>query len=158
MRRSLAGLPDCWTRGNEGPATWCPHDVVGHLIHGEKADWIPRARIILAHGTTRAFDPFDREASLREGRGRPLAALLDEFTALRVSNLETLRGWNLGPAELEKHGMHPSLGEVTLAQLIATWVVHDLDHVVQVARVMAKQYTDAVGPWIEYLSVLRERT
>jgi hypothetical protein len=157
MRASLDGLPASWLTGNEGASTWSPYDVIGHLIHGEKTDWIPRARIILESGPARPFDPFDREAMLRLDRTRPLGELLGEFTALRAANLDTLRGWKLTAADLAKPGAHPSLGAVTLAQLLATWVVHDLDHVVQVARVMAKQYTAEVGPWTAYLSVLRDR-
>jgi hypothetical protein len=157
MRASLGGLPAPWLSGNQCANRWSPYDVIGHLIHGEKTDG-SRARIILESGPARPFDPFDREAMLRLDRTRPLAQLLDEFAALRAANLETLRGWRLTAADLAKPGTHPSLGPVTLAQLLATWVVHDLDHVAQVARVMAKQYTAAVGPWTEYLSVLTDRT
>ena len=157
LRAMLAGVPAGWARGDEGPGTWSPYAVIGHLIHGEKTDWIPRARIILEQGPARPFDPFDREAMLREPQDRSLEALLDEFERRRGESLATLRGWKLTPAHLARRGTHPALGSVTLAQLLAAWVVHDLDHVTQVARVMAKQYTEAVGPWRAYLSVLDDR-
>jgi len=159
LRRSLSGVGRGWVTGTEGPGTWSPYDVVGHLIHGEKTDWIPRARIILEHGTARTFEPFDREfmLKLKQNHGPKVDVLLDEFAALRATNLDTLRGWKLSPADLAKQGTHPSLGVVTLGQLLATWVVHDLDHITQIARVMAKQYDAEVGPWTEYLSVLRDR-
>lgn len=159
LRALLSGLSREWVAATEGPGTWSPYDVIGHLIHGENTDWIPRARIILEHGTARTFEPFDREymMRLREGHGPRLDVLLDEFARLRAANLETLRGWKLGAADFERRGVHPEFGEVTLAQLIATWMVHDLDHVAQVARVLAKQYTAAVGPWTAYLSVLGDR-
>jgi hypothetical protein len=150
----LEGLPKGWVEGSEGPGTWSPYDVIGHLIHGERTDWIPRVRMILEKGDTVPFEPFDRFAMFRESKGRTLPQLLAQFAALRKSNLETLRGWNLTGEDLARRGRHPSLGDVTLGQLLATWVAHDLDHVVQIARVMAKQYTNEVGPWTEYLSVL----
>lgn len=150
----LEGLPRGWVEGNEGPDTWSPYDVIGHLIHGERTDWIPRARLILEKGHTVPFEPFDRFAMFRASKGRTLSQLLAQFAALRKSNLETLRGWNLTAKDLARRGRHPSLGDVTLGQLLATWVAHDMDHVVQIARVMAKQYTNEVGPWTEYLSVL----
>jgi uncharacterized damage-inducible protein DinB len=153
LRALLADLPDAWTMQNEGPDTFSPFDVVGHLINGERTDWIPRARIILAQDG-RAFEPFDRFAHLRENQGRALGDLLDEFDRLRRESLATLDGWKLTERELSLKGRHPELGEVTLSQLLATWVVHDLGHLAQVARVMAKQYGDAVGPWAEYLPVL----
>src|SRR5688572_16623043 len=151
----LAGLPDGWTRGDEGPDTWSPHDVVAHLIEGERTDWIPRARIILAGGEHPAFAPFDRFAHLRWGRERPTAELLDTFARLRAESLATLHGWALTPEQLALTGIHPAFGRVTLEQLLATWVAHDLGHLVQVARTMARQYTDAAGPWVEYLAVLQ---
>ena len=155
----LAGLPDRWVASTEGEGTWSAYDVVGHLIHGERTDWIPRARRILAK-ETRPFEKFDREAMFRESRGKPLSELLDTFAALRRENLATLAGFGLTPDDLERPGLHPELGNVTLGQLLATWVVHDLDHVGQIARTMAKMYKGAVGPWIAYLSILtdRERT
>ena len=158
LRQSLAGLPAEWTSDNEGPGTWSPYQVVGHLIHGEKTDWIPRVRIILEHGADRPFEPFDREAMLREPRDRGLDDLLAEFAELRASNLDTLRGLALEPGDLLRPGSHPRLGPVTLGQLLAAWVVHDLDHVAQIARVMAKQYAGEVGPWTSFLSILGDRT
>ena len=154
LRALLGGLPSGWTDATEGPETWSPFDVVGHLIHGERTDWIPRARIILAQGAARTFAPFDRFAQGEESRGKKLAELLETFEQLRVGNLATLRGWKLTPAQLELTGEHPAFGTVTLRQLLATWVAHDLGHIAQVTRVMAKQYRDEVGPWREYLPVL----
>jgi hypothetical protein len=155
LRTWLGGLPEPWVRADEGPATWNAFDVVGHLIDGEETDWIPRARIILAQGPDRRFVPFDRFRHQRLNAGRPLAVLLDRFAALRAANLATLRGWQLTPVQLPLTGEHPELGTVTLEQLLATWVAHDLDHVTQIARVMAKRYTAATGPWPAYLRVLR---
>lgn len=154
LRAMLAGLPPAWTDATEGPDTWSPYDVVGHLIHGERTDWIARARIVLAQGEDRRFTPYDRFAQFRESQGKSLADLLDEFAALRAENLATLAGWRLTEAQLDLVGAHPAFGAVTLRQLLATWVAHDLGHVAQVARVMAKQYRDAVGPWRAYLPVL----
>jgi hypothetical protein len=153
----LRDLPDPWLRGNEGPDTWSPYDVIGHLAHGERADWIPRARLILEQGEARPFDPFDRFAQFRESAGKSIGVLLDEFAALRRQSLATLAGWKLGEAELAKTGTHPQFGRVTLEQLLATWVAHDLDHVAQIARVLAKQYDREVGPWKAYLRVLTDR-
>jgi hypothetical protein len=155
LRALLEGLPDEWTTGNEGGATWSPFDVLGHLIHGEQTDWIPRAKIILEAGEDRPFPPFDRFAQFQASEGKTLGALLDEFEARRARSLEILAALSLGPGDLERTGTHPELGRVTLGQLLATWVVHDLDHIVQVSRTMAKQYGDEVGPWRAYLSVLR---
>jgi hypothetical protein len=154
LRALLAGLPPAWTAATEGPGTWSPYDVVGHLIHGERADWIPRARLILAQGTDRRFAPFDREAMFRESAGKSLETLLDEFAALRAESLATLQGWAPTDAQLALEGEHPAFGAVTLRQLLATWVAHDLSHVAQIGRVMAKQYRDAVGPWRAYLPVM----
>jgi hypothetical protein len=137
-----------------GEGTWSPCDIVGHLCHGERTDWIPRAGIILAQGEDRRFAPFDREAQFRESGGRPLEALLDDIARLRAESVATLAGWRLGPAELALTGEHPAFGTVTLAQLLATWVAHDLGHVAQVTRVMARRYRDAVGPWRAYLPVM----
>jgi hypothetical protein len=155
MDSLLRGLSDAWVRVNEGVETWSAFDVVGHLIHGEKTDWLPRARMILEHGETRPFEPFDRFAQFKASAGRALDSLLDEFSRLRAAGVQTLRGWKLTPAQLELRGRHPELGPVTLAQLLATWVAHDLDHISQVVRVMAKQYAEAVGPWEAYLRVVR---
>lgn len=150
----LSGLSTAWTDATEGPDTWSPYVVVGHLVHGERTDWIPRARIILAQGEHRRFEPFDRFAQLRESGERPLGELLAEFARLRAASLSTLASWRLTDAQLELQGEHPEFGAVTLRQLLATWVAHDLGHIVQVARVMARQHRDAVGPWRAYLSVL----
>ena len=151
----LDGLPERWSRAREGPDTFSPFDVVGHLIHGERTDWIVRARIILEHGESRAFDRYDRFAQNQESAGKTLPRLLEEFGAARTENLATLRGWRLGPAELARRGTHPALGTVTLGELLATWTVHDLTHLHQIARVMAHQYRDDVGPWSKYLGVLK---
>ena len=155
LRTLLAGLSDEWVSNNEGPDTWSPIDVLGHLIHGEEADWIPRAQIILQYGESFAFEPFDRFAFQERSEGRPLSELLDTFGALRLRNLATLDEMGLNADKLELCGTHPEFGRVTLSQLIATWATHDLAHIVQIARVMAKQYDSAVGPWKEYLSVLK---
>lgn len=154
LHAMLGGLPSAWTDATEGPETWSPYVIVGHLIHGERTDWIPRAEIILAQGAERRFTPYDRFAQLRESQGKSLTDLLDEFARLRTENLARLAGWRLTDAELHLEGEHPELGPVTLRQLLATWVAHDLGHVAQTARVMAKQYRDAVGPWRAYLSIL----
>ena len=152
----LRGVPDTWARATEGEDTWSPYDVVGHLAHGERADWIPRARHILS-GDPRPFEPFDRAAQFSESEGKSLADLLAEFTELRGSSVAELLAMNLSEADLLRTGRHPDFGEVTLGQLLAAWVVHDLDHVAQIARTMAKVYADAVGPWQAYLSILRDR-
>lgn len=155
----LRGLPDVWAhtnegRSNDGADTWSAFDIVGHLIAGERNDWMPRARIILERGETRPFDPFDRFAQERESRGKSLDQLLDEFARLRRENLAALQAMNLQPEDLARRGMHPSLGPVTLGELLATWTVHDLTHLHQLSRVMAHQYRDTVGPWSAYLGVL----
>jgi hypothetical protein len=154
FRALLAGLPDEWVTSNEGPDTFSPFDNVGHLVHGERADWIPRARIILAQGADRRFERYDRFAQVHESRGKTLHQLLDELARLRAENLEILRGWRLTDEQLSLQGEHPDLGSVTLRQLLATWVAHDLGHIAQTTRVMAKRYRDAVGPWRAYLPVL----
>jgi hypothetical protein len=150
----LRGLPACWIEAHEGGETWSPFDVIGHLIHGERTDWIPRARLILERGETKDFEPFDRFAQLEVTRGRSLDSLLDEFTVARADSLRALDGFALTTADLGRLGRHPQLGPVTLGQLLATWTAHDLDHVVQISRVMARQYTDAVGPWQAYLRII----
>lgn len=154
FRAMLAGLAPAWTDATEGPDTWSPYVILGHLIHGERTDWIPRARIILAQGTDRRFTPYDRFAQFRETEGQSVAELLDTFARLRIANLTTLGDWHLTDAELALRGEHPEFGPVTLRQLLATWVAHDLGHVAQTARVMARQYREAVGPWRAYLPVL----
>ena len=153
----LDELGDGWSRSTEGPETFSPFDVVGHLIDGEETDWIPRARIILAQGPNPAFEPYDRFRHRDRNLERSLASLLQEFAQLRTANLELLRSWHLTEAELDLPGMHPGLGRVTLRQLLAAWVVHDLGHIAQVARVMAKQYREAIGPWAPYLPVVTDR-
>ena len=150
----LRGLPDDWLQANEGPETWSPWVVVGHLIHGEKTDWMPRLARILEHRDRVAFDPYDRFAQFRESAGKSLGELLDEFAALRAENLRRLESLGLSEEQLDLPGRHPSLGAVTLRMLLATWVAHDYDHVIQIARVMANQYADEVGPWREYLRVI----
>jgi DinB family protein len=151
----LRGLPDTLVRGNEGIGTWSAFDIVGHLIYGERTDWMPRARIILQNGESRAFDPFDRFAQFKESEGKSLEELLDDFARLRGENLAALRALNLQPADFTRRGKHPALGSVTLSELLTTWAVHDLTHVHQLSRVMAHQYRDAVGPWSAYLGVLQ---
>jgi len=150
----LRQVSDPWIMNNEGPETWSPYDIVGHLIHGEETDWIPRAKIILNEGEARSFEPFDRFAMFEKSKGKSLPDLLDDFQAARTQSLNELDVMNLTPSLLEKRGKHPGLGMVTLKQLLAAWVVHDLGHVSQVVRVMAKQYTEEVGPWTAYLSIL----
>jgi len=154
LRTLLDGLATDWTTANEGPDTWSPFDIMGHLIHGERTDWIPRARIILAQGADRRFEPFDRFAQFRESSGKSLSSLLDDFTGLRADNLAILNDWALDDRQLALEGEHPELGPVTLRQLLGAWVVHDLGHVAQVARVMARQYREATGPWRAYLPIL----
>jgi hypothetical protein len=150
----LTGLPPAWTEADEGPETWSPYVIVGHLIHGEHTDWIARARIILEQGPERRFTPYDRFAQFHESQGKSLSQLLNEFEQLRAENLETVAGWHLTDAQLALEGEHPEFGAVTLRQLLATWVAHDLGHIAQTARVMAKQYREAVGPWRAYLPVM----
>jgi hypothetical protein len=156
LQALLGGLAEPWVRGDEGPETFSPFDVVGHLIDGEETDWMPRARIILARGPDPRFEPYDRFRHLQRNVGRSLASLLAELARLRAANVELLRSWQLTPADLDLPGTHPSLGRVTLRQLLASWVVHDLEHVAQVARVMAKQYRAEVGPWLPFLPVLTD--
>jgi hypothetical protein len=150
----LRGTSASWHAVDEGPDTWSALDVVGHLVHGEETDWIPRARIILEHGDARPFEPFDRFAQLTRFAGWPLPKLLDRFAELRRANLEIVRGWNLTAAQLALPGRHPALGPVTLQQLLATWAVHDLNHIAQISRVLAKRSTQEVGAWRAYLSIL----
>jgi hypothetical protein len=150
----LRHLPQEWVMSNEGAETWSPFDVVGHLIHGEETDWIPRAKLILEYGESRPFDPFDRFSMFETSRGKSLGDLLDRFEQLRRESLRELEGMNLSPEMLGKRGLHPELGVVTLGQLLSTWVVHDLGHVGQITRVLAKQYGEAVGAWQAYLRVL----
>jgi len=151
----LRDLPEAWSLRNEGENTWNAFDVIGHLIHGERTDWMPRARMVLQFGESKTFVPFDRWAQARESEGKSLPQLLDEFARLRAENLEELRAMNLRSEDFERRGQHPALGVVTLAQLLATWAAHDLTHLHQLSRIMAHQYREAVGPWSAYLGVLQ---
>lgn len=154
LQEFLTGLPSPWLHGNEGPDTWSPSDVVAHLIGAEETDWIVRVRIILGRGANRRFEPFDRVSAINRLKDRPLPELLQTFAELRARNLAELARWQLTPEHLKLTGEHPEFGKVTLDQLLATWVVHDLGHLAQIARVMARQYQADVGPWQAYLSVL----
>ena len=155
LRSLLEGLSDPWLLNNEGPETFSPFDVVGHLIHGEETDWIPRTKIILEHGESRPFTPFDRFAFYETSKGKSLSELLATFQKLREQNVQALKGLKLTPEQLGLKGTHPELGQVTLRQLLATWATHDLGHLGQIARVMAKQYGSEVGPWKEFISILK---
>lgn len=153
LRALLGGVSEPWIRNNYGPETFNPFDVVGHLIHGEREDWIPRARIILEHGESRAFDVFDRYAMYEASKGKTLAELLDTFASLRAANVEALESLDITPEKLALRGTHPELGSVTLENHLATWVVHDLNHIHQIAKCMAFQYRDLMGPWVKYVGV-----
>jgi len=153
----VGALPEGWEHVREGEGTWSPFDVVGHLIHGEKTDWMQRARHALERGESVPFAPFDRDAQLRESAGRTLGELLAELSTLRAANVKALQRLELTEADLERRGVHPELGSVTLRQLLATWVAHDFDHVMQIARVLGRQYTGEVGPWSVYLRVISGR-
>jgi hypothetical protein len=155
LRGLLADLPASWTNAMEGPDTWSPFDVVGHLIHGERTDWIPRVEHILRHGDAVPFPPFDRDAMFAASQGRSLGELLDTFERLRAESLARLDALGLTDADVSRRGRHPDFGVVTLAQHLSTWVAHDLGHISQIVRVMARQYSDAVGPWKAYLSILK---
>jgi len=151
----LRDLPEEWTMRNEGENTFNAYDVIGHLVHGERADWMQRARMVLDFGESREFDPFDRFAQFRESEGKSLPELLDEFARLRTENLEYLRALQLTERDLERRGMHPALGSVTLSQLLATWAAHDMAHLHQISRILAHQYRENVGPWSRFLGVLQ---
>jgi len=151
----LRDLPKTWTFRNEGGNTWSALDVVGHLIHGERTDWMPRAKMVLQFGETKAFEPFDRVGHVRESQSKSLVQLLDEFARLRSENLDELRALNLRQEDLKRRGRHPALGVVTLSELLAAWATHDLTHLHQISRIMAHQYREAVGPWSAYLGVLQ---
>ncbi len=154
--KSLIGnLSEDWTRSDGNTESWSPFDIVGHYIHGEETDWIPRARIILEQSENRTFVPFDRVAQFEKSKGKTLSELLAEFAVLRRKNIETLRSWNLTEEQLKLKGIHPELGEVNLEQLLATWVVHDLNHIKQIAEVLARKYSENVGAWKEYLAILK---
>lgn len=150
----LDGLPDDWVMNNEGPETFSPYDVLGHLIHGEKTDWVARTKIILEHGLSKPFTPWDRFAQYEESKGKTLLQLLDEFEIVRKENMQWFKNLQLTEADLDKTGMHPKLGQVTLRNLLSTWVVHDLTHIAQITRVMAKQYKDEMGTWPEFFRIL----
>ena len=154
----LNGLSQDWLNANEGENSWTPYDVVGHLIHGEKTDWVVRAKVILSQVEDKTFKPFDRFAQFQNSKGKTLEQLLDEFAQLRLQNVDWLRSQILTPVQLELTGMHPTFGTVTLTQLLATWVVHDLDHLYQIVRVMALRYTADVGPWIKFLKIINQNT
>ena len=155
LKTLLGDLPETWALRNEGENTWSAFEVVGHLIHGERTDWMPRTRMILQSGEAQAFEPFDRWGHVRESEGKSLGQLLEEFGGLRSRNLTELRALNLRQEDLDRRGRHPALGVVTLSELLATWAAHDLTHLHQISRVMAHQYREAVGPWSAYLGVLR---
>ena len=155
LKAMLGNLSDGWISSSNSTDNWQAFDVVGHLIHGEETDWIPRARIILEQGESRTFVPFDRFAQFENSIGKSLADLLAEFEEARARSLAELRSWNVSGEQFELKGMHPELGEVSLSQLLATWVVHDLNHIRQIATAMAKRYEAKVGPWKEYLSILK---
>jgi hypothetical protein len=152
----LDGISEEWTTNNEGPDTWSAYDVIGHLIHGELTDWLPRAELILSDSDDKRFPPFDRFAQFEKSKGKSLAQLLTEFKEIRELNIQKLKKLNISPDDLHKTGIHLAFGDVTLSQLLSCWVVHDLNHIAQISRVMAKQYKAEVGPWIEYLRILRQ--
>lgn len=154
LKNLLEGIDDNWVMNNEGPETFSPYDVIGHLIHGEKTDWVPRAKIIMEHGLPKPFEPYDRFAQYEESKGKSLEQLLQEFEQVRKENVQWLQSIHLTAEDLEKKGMHPSLGEVSLKNLLSTWVVHDLTHIAQVTRVMAKQYKEEMGPWPSFFRIL----
>ncbi len=154
LRALLADASDAWIRSRERDDSWSPFDVVGHLVHGERTDWVTRARMILEQGGKEPFPPFDRFAQFEDSKGKTIANLLDEFAELRATNLVSFTSWDLTAEDLARPGRHPALGPVTLRQLLSTWVVHDLGHIAQISRGMAARYRDEVGPWREYLTVL----
>ncbi|MGE0561098.1 MAG: DinB family protein [Flavobacteriales bacterium] len=152
----LKDLPENWVMNNEGENTWSPFDVMGHLVHGEKTDWMARINIILSNQENKTFEPFDRFAQHEDSKGKTINHLLDEFKVLRTQNLATLKSLNIQPTDYQKEGIHPALGTVTLEQLLSVWVAHDLGHIAQISRVMAKQYKNNVGPWKAYLRVVND--
>lgn len=154
LQSMLQHLSPEWTSANEGAGTWSVYDIIGHLIHGEKTDWMQRTLIILSDKPDKNFEPFDRFAQMQQSNTAPLPQLLEEFSQLRKMNIEKLKEQNIGAGDLEKKGIHPAFAEVTLSQLLATWTVHDLNHIAQISRVIAKQYKEAVGPWTAYLKIL----
>jgi DinB superfamily len=154
LKALLSGIGDEWINGNEGPETFSPYDVVGHLIHGEKTDWRDRASMILEYGVSKTFVPYDRFAQYEESKGKTLQQLLNEFETWRSKNMEWFKSLHLSETDLDKKGVHPSLGQVTLRQLLSTWVIHDLTHIAQITRVMAKQYKEEMGPWTEFFRIM----
>ena len=154
LHRMLSGISAEWTSVNEGPGSWSAFDVVGHLVHGERTDWIPRLEVILSEGGNKSFQPFNRFAQFEESKGKSLQQLLEEFEELREKNIKTLKSKELNDQDLDKKGIHPDFGEVTAAQLLSTWTVHDLNHISQISRIMASQYKEDVGPWVKYLGIL----
>lgn len=155
LKTLLLNLSDEWIHQNEGPQTFSPFDVLGHLIHGERTDWAVRAKIILKDGLKTPFTPYDRFAQYTESKGKTMNQLLDEFEQVRKENLQWLKSINLSVTDLEREGMHPALGKVTLQNLLAAWVAHDLTHIAQITRVLAKQYKDEMGPWTQYFRILQ---
>ena len=154
IRNILSGISDDWIINNEGPETFSPYDVVGHLIHGEKTDWPARIQMILEHGVSKTFVPYERFAMYEESEGKSIQSLMDEFEGVRKKNLEWLKSLNLKEADFDKLGVHPKFGQVSLRQLLSTWVIHDLTHLSQITRVMAKQYKSEMGPWLEYFRIM----
>lgn len=155
IRMIVNALPESWVKNNEGENTWSPYDIIGHLIHGEKTDWIPRAKIILNEESNKTFEPFDRFAQFENSKGKSIVMLLEEFESLRSANINELQKMPINETTLQRKGIHPELGPVTLENLLSTWVVHDLGHISQLARVSAKNHNAAVGPWRQYLSILK---
>jgi len=154
LKQLLGSLSQKWTHKNEGRDTWSPYDVLGHLVHGEQTDWIPRLEIILGDTENKTFEPYDRFAQFNNSKGKSMGDLLDKFDLLRKENIRTLKTKYLMTTDLAKEGIHPELGPVTLRQMLSAWVVHDLGHIAQVSRVMAKQYKDEIGPWTQYLTIV----
>ncbi len=150
----LSGLSDDWIMNNEGPETFSPYDVVGHLLHGEKTDWTIRTKMILEFGNTKTFVPWDRFAQYEESKGKSLQQLLNEFARIRIENMNWFKALQLTEADMDKTGLHPKLGEVTLRNLLSTWVIHDLTHIAQITRVMAKQYKEEMGPWVDFFRIM----
>lgn len=155
LQHLLGGISKGWTQNNEGDDTWSPFDVVGHLVHGEKTDWIPRLQLIMQHSDSQTFEPYDRFAQFKLSEGKSMSDLLEEFGSCRKNNISILKGLNLSEEDLKRKAIHPSLGLVTMKQLIAAWVVHDLGHIAQISRVMAKQYQTEIGPWSQYLTIVQ---
>lgn len=155
IKELLDGLSDDWTMQNEGGESWTPYDVLGHLIHGEMGDWIERTDVILSDGPDKNFKPFDRFAQFEESKGKSMRDLIGEFMMLRIMNLQKLKERNITEKDLDKTGVHPVFGDVTLRQLLSTWAVHDLNHLAQIIRTMSYQYKEEVGPWKEYLRILK---